>query len=641
MKWRKQIIFIILTFLLSKSIVAQHSVAREWNEVLLQAIREDYARPTVHARNLFHTSIAMYDVWALFNPPAKPYLINNTIDKYVYPKLDISKIQYQDKQKAIEEVISYAVYKILWHRFISSPHAVTSLMRFDSLMTTLGYDINYESQDYSKGSLAALGNFIGQCIIDYGKNDGANEANGYKNRYYKPINPPLNPTFSCNPDIMYLDHWQSLKLELFIDQSGNVIPDGVSECLTPEWGNVVPFALNKDSLVKHVRGKDTFNLYFDPGIPPSIEDDNTIDFYKWNFELVAIWASHLTPHDNVIWDISPNGIGNVQLPTDFSFEELNKFYNLLDGGDTRTGHHINPYTNTIYEEQLVPRGDYTRVLAEFWADGPDSETPPGHWFTMLNYINDHPKMIKKFKGKGDVLDNLEWDVKAYFALGGAVHDAAITAWSIKGWYDYIRPISAIRLMADFGQCSDSTLPSYHPKGIHLYKNLIELVDSNDVLAGKAYENVGKIKLFTWRGHDYIDSTAIDEAGVGWILAENWWPYQKPTFVTPPFQGYISGHSTYSRAAAELLTLFTGNEYFPGGMSEFVAEKNKFLQFEEGPSTNVVLQWATYRDASDQCSLSRIWGGIHPPIDDIPGRILGKKVGINAFHMAEQYFNKTP
>ena len=45
-------------------------------------------------------------------------------------------------------------------------------------------------------------------------------------------------------------------------------------------------------------------------------------------------------------------------------------------------------------------------------------------------------------------------------------------------------------------------------------------------------------------------------------------------------------------------------------------------FEEGPSVDVVLQWATYRDASDQCSLSRIWGGIHPPADDIPGRIIG-------------------
>jgi len=50
-----------------------------------------------------------------------------------------------------------------------------------------------------------------------------------------------------------------------------------------------------------------------------------------------------------------------------------------------------------------------------------------------------------------------------------------------------------------------------------------------------------------------------------------------------------------------------------------------------------LQWATYEDASDQTSLSRIWGGIHPPADDIPGRLIGKQIGIDAFKLAESYF----
>ena len=101
--------------------------------------------------------------------------------------------------------------------------------------------------------------------------------------------------------------------------------------------------------------------------------------------------------------------------------------------------------------------------------------------------------------------------------------------------------------------------------------------------------------------------------------ENWWPYQRPSFVTPPFAGYVSGHSTYSRAAAEVLTALTGDPYFPGGMSGFPIPANEFLVFEHGPSVDMVMQCATYRDAADQCSLSRIWGGIHPPADDIPGR----------------------
>ena len=116
-------------------------------------------------------------------------------------------------------------------------------------------------------------------------------------------------------------------------------------------------------------------------------------------------------------------------------------------------------------------------------------------------------------------------------------------------------------------------------------------------------NLGKTKVRAWRGHNFIDNPETDVAGVDWILAEGWWPYQRPSFVTPPFAGYVSGHSTFSRAAAEIMTSITGDEYFPGGMGEFIAEQDEFLVFEDGPSEDIVLQWATYRDASDQCSLS--------------------------------------
>jgi hypothetical protein len=278
-----------------------------------------------------------------------------------------------------------------------------------------------------------------------------------------------------------------------------------------------------------------------------------------------------------------------------------------------------------------------RVLAEFWADGPDSETPPGHWFVILNEVNDHPLLKRRIGGVGPELGPLEWDVKAYFTLGGAMHDAAIAAWGVKGWYDYLRPLSAIRAMADRGQSSSTELPSYHVDGLPLIDGYIELVEAGDPLAGDNGEHIGKIKLRAWRGPDFIDDAKVDAASVGWILAENWWPYQRPTFVTPPFAGYVSGHSTYSRAAAEVLTAFTGDVYFPGGIGEFEITANEYLVFEEGPSENMVLQWATYRDASDQCSLSRIWGGIHPPSDDLPGRIIGEQVGINAFNAASKYF----
>ena len=193
-------------------------------------------------------------------------------------------------------------------------------------------------------------------------------------------------------------------------------------------------------------------------------------------------------------------------------------------------------------------------------------------------------------------------------------------------------------MADQGQSTNQSGSNYHPEGIPLLNGFIEEIHSGDPLAGENDEHVGKIKLYTWRGPDNIEVPETDMAGVGWILAKNWWPYQRPSFVTPPFAGYVSGHSTYSRAAAEVLARLTGDEYFPGGIGEFIAKKNEFLVFEDGPSVDVILQWAKYKDASDQCSLSRIWGGIHPPADDIPGRLIGEVVGNQAFDLAEKFFS---
>ncbi|MEM8891260.1 MAG: T9SS type A sorting domain-containing protein, partial [Bacteroidota bacterium] len=371
---------------------------------------------------------------------------------------------------------------------------------------------------------------------------------------------------------------------------------------------------------------------------PTDRNNNDYTDYQWGFEIVALWSSHLDPSDGVMWDISPGALGNTNID-EFpqTIEDLPNFYKDLEGGDIGTGHALNPATGQPYEPQMVPRGDYARVLAEFWADGPDSETPPGHWFTILNYVSDHPDLVKRFEGQGDVLDDLEWDVKTYLTLGGAMHDAAISAWGIKGYYDYVRPVSALRLMVARGQSSDPNDENYDPNGIKLTPGVVELVRAGDPLEGIQQQNIGKVKIKAWRGPDFILDPDTSTAGVGWILGENWWPYQRPSFVTPNFAGYVSGHSTYSRAASEVLTMFTGDPFFPGGVGEFVAKEDEFLVFEDGPSQDIILQWATYRDASDQTSLSRIWGGIHPPADDIPGRLIGEKVGIDAFNKAKNLF----
>ena len=613
------------------------SVARLWNEVLLFSIRNDLARPTVHARNLFHVSAAMYDAWSIVNDKGSTYLIGNSLNGFTseFDGFSNEDTDYIDDINSI----SYAAYRLILHRFNNSPGNDRIIGKANSLMNILGLDTNFLESDGYESSSSDLGNYIAEQYIQYGLLDGSNEQSDYINQYYEPVNEPLAPIFSGNPTITDPNRWQPLSLDIFVDQSGNILSETTPEFLGAEWGSVLPFGLNDEDLTEFERDGNTYKVYHNPGTPPIIdENEQTNELFIESFSMVSVWGSHLSPEDDTIWDISPNSLGNVNddtYPTDFS--DFTSFYNYYDGGDTSQGYSVNPVTNESYEIQNVKRGDYTRVLAEYWADGPDSETPPGHWFVLLNSVSDNPQLEKKFQGIGDELSDLEWDVKSYFILGGVMHDVAISVWGIKGWYDYIRPISAIRYFSEQGQRTDPSLDNYNENGFELIDGLIEIVQAGDPLAGDDNENVGKIKLYTWKGHTYVENTESDFAGVDWILADNWWPYQRPTFVTPNFAGYVSGHSTYSRAAAEMLENFTGSPYFPGGLETHLAKQKEFLVFEDGPSQDVELQWVSYKDAADQCSLSRIWGGIHPYIDDIPGRLIGQIIGNESFQFGAEYF----
>jgi hypothetical protein len=116
------------------------------------------------------------------------------------------------------------------------------------------------------------------------------------------------------------------------------------------------------------------------------------------------------------------------------------------------------------------------------------------------------------------------------------------------------------------------------------------------------------------------------------------PYQLLGFVTPPFAGYVSGHSTLSRTSAEILTQLTGTPFFPGGIFDYEIPAASGLDFEYGPMEPVTLQFATYFDASDQASLSRLYGGIHPAADDFAGRRIGHLIGAETWTLAMRYFN---
>ncbi|MEM7387343.1 MAG: vanadium-dependent haloperoxidase [Verrucomicrobiota bacterium] len=570
------------------------SVARKWNEQNLAAIRIDFPHPPVHARNLFHVSVAMYDAWAAYDSTAVGYLHRERAEAF-------------DPDEARREAISFAAYRVLVARYGQSVSRTATLTRLWNQMIFLGYDPSDTSSAGDRAS--ALGNRVAATVLTFADSDQSNEALGYQDFSYSPANAPLILQFP-GTTMLNPNRWQPLAFEFAFTQNG-LVADEIQTFLGSHWGDVRPFAMERT---------DGETIYNDPGSPPELGGSGDLEFKEGN--LVVLRRSRdLDPSNGVMLDISPASRGNSSLGTN-------------DG----TGYAVNPKTGQPYEPSMVPLGDYGRVLAEFWADGPDSETPPGHWNALANEVGDHALFERRIAGEGPVIDALEWDVKTYFVLNAANHDAAIAAWGCKTKYDYVRPISSIRYMAGKGQSSDPQATWFHPEGIPLEPGLVELVTSESSSPGERHEGlgIGQIVVKAWGGEPADPATQF--TGAKWIPARDWLPYQRDTFVTPAFAGYVSGHSAFSRASAEVLTLMTGDPCFPGGLASFTARKNEFLHFEQGPSVDVTLQWATSFDASDEAGISRLYGGIHDPVDDGPGRVMGSKCGQAAYAQALTYFD---
>jgi hypothetical protein len=579
--------------------VASHpewSVARRWDEALLDAIRRALPNPPVHARNLFHLSVAMWDAWAAYDPVAAGDLFTE-------------KHSASDVAAARDEAISYAAYRILGARFIKAVGGGDSLSEFDDVMDSLCYPITQTAT--SGDSPAAIGNRIAAAVLAYGKTDGSNEANGYAAPDYKPVNAPLVVN---KPGITLVDpnRWQPLQLEHMISQNGIPITNGVQQAIGPQWGHVSGFALPPAG---------DAGTPIDPGPPPHLGDPATDQAYKDQAVEVIRDSSLLDPAAGTTIDVSPAARGGNSL-----------------GANDGSGHATNPATGKPYDAEVVNQGDFYRVMTEFWADGPKSETPPGHWNVLANLVSDELAPNLRIGGAGPVVGRLEWDVKLYLALNGAVHDAAIAAWGLKGHYDSIRPISMIRYMGGLGQSSDPTGPAYNREGLPLVPRLIEVVTKESSAAGQRHAalsaSVGKIAIKAWGGVPKDPRTQV--SGAVWMLAGDWVPYQLPTFVTPSFQGYASGHSTFSRAAAEVMTGFTGSDYFPGGVSGYTIKAGS-LKNEKGPTTDIQLEWASYYDAADQAGQSRLFGGIHIQADDFTGRVIGSQCGKDAWARAQRFY----
>lgn len=570
------------------------SVARRWNEQLMSAIRRDLPRPTVHARNLFHVSAAMWDAWAAYSTTANAVFVPG-------------RVTATDVAAARNEAVSYAAFRVLDHRYKNAIGGKVSQACFRALLTKQGYDPN---DDVTTGdSPRAVGNRIGKAIIEAHVNDGSNEANNYADTtMFRAVNMPLAVESATRSPASDIDQWQPLDLAIAATQNGIPLAAGIQGYIGAQWRDVKPFAM--------VRATPT-SLYGDVGAPPRI----TPTTMAWAVDIIRK-SSKLTVDASETKDISPGAYGNNPL-----------------GSNAGTGRPMNPVTGQPYAPQVVPLGDFARVLAEFWADGPKSETPPGHWNVLANQASDHPMFTRQWKGTGPALDKLEWDVRLYLALNGAVHDAAIAAWEAKRAFTCSRPITIIRSAAAKGQSSNPALPAYNADGLPLEPGLIELITAESTRPGERHAHlagfVGELAIKAWRGEPGDFKHQL--SGVGWVRAAEWVPYQKRNFVTPAFPGFISGHSTFSRAAAEVLTLATGSEIVPGGLGEAAIAKDVSLTFEQGPSVALKLQWASWYDAADQAGQSRLWGGIHIEPDDFVGRRVGSDIGKKAFDKAQTFF----
>ena len=231
-----------------------------------------------------------------------------------------------------------------------------------------------------------------------------------------------------------------------------------------------------------------------------------------------------------------------------------------------------------------------KAIVEFMRDGPRSTGQSGHWLRFAQAVSRRDR------------HDLDQDVKIFFAIGNVAMDAFIACWEAKRYYDSSRPWTLVR---------------------HLYK-------------GK------KVKGWVGPGK-----------GVADLPAENWYPYSPRTFVTPPFPGFPSGHSTVSGACAKMLELFTGSDRFdevenrkagdltePGFACELMQAIDGKPYHQEGLTCDVALKLPTFTATAEMAGISRVMGGYHIQTDNVEGLKLGRKVAEFVWPKTKTYFDGT-
>src|SRR6516225_2427511 len=227
-----QLLALLIAVTAGKASFGAQSVARVWDEAILEGIRIDTPNPPVHARNLFHLSVVMYDAWAAYDPVAVGYLFRE-------------KHSAGDPVAARNEAISYAAWRLLKERYAYSRSASNTLAALDAQMSALGYDTNNASLDTS--TPAGLGNSVYALVSAYFLYDGANQTASYRDLPparggFAPINPPLVTGYPGNTNLFDVNRWQPLAITNSFDQH-NFTQAVVQTFIGSQWLGVRPFAL--------------------------------------------------------------------------------------------------------------------------------------------------------------------------------------------------------------------------------------------------------------------------------------------------------------------------------------------------------------------------------------------------------------
>ncbi len=157
--------------------------------------------------------------------------------------------------------------------------------------------------------------------------------------------------------------------------------------------------------------------------------------------------------------------------------------------------------------------------------------------------------------------------KLLFGTASALFDASIAAWAAKRFYDSVRPLQMIQcLYADQMVRAWEFLVKQHEERFNRRSS------GTDIAACLARWRHGKGHTKAWASSTDLagSHTRCEQSQHGFDLSLTFMKpesmpltAQESTFVTPPFPGYVSGHSTFSAAAAEFLQLYFGSDSFQG------------------------------------------------------------------------------